>query len=210
MRMAVKQVETCLREIFALARECQILYHRGSRLRREPGRGMARSVSMWSVQSRWGIIVRRRRRSCRVRPRSLRALRAWLSTQLPGAVRNARAGSTNRRAGAACSWASAREPCSPRPRVDGAVESAMPSCSEIQLRIAAELAPSARITERSITIPPEACGRAKRLTRAAVSSVAIGVISVSSLSQLGVADALELAVSICDAGLQVQQGGEQL
>jgi hypothetical protein len=83
---------------------------------------------------------------------------------------NACAGSTNRLAGAS-TRAVSREPCSPLLREGAAVESATPSWSEIQLRIAPESAPSARITERSITIPPEVCGRAKRFTRTPIASV---------------------------------------
>jgi len=62
--------------------------------------------------------------------------------------------------------------------VEDAVDSPTPSCSVIQRRIAAEFAPSARITERSITMPPEAWGRAKRLTRLAVASVAFVAVSL--------------------------------
>lgn len=80
-----------------------------------------------------------------------------------------------------------REPCSPVLRAGATVESATPSWSVIQLRIAAESSPSARITERSITVPPEECGRAKRLTRALIASV----VTSPTLSALAIPGATE-------------------
>ena len=59
-----------------------------------------------------------------------------------------------------------REPWSPPPRVADSVVSGVPEWSMIQSMTAGESAPAARIAARSMTTPPEACGRDNLATSA--------------------------------------------
>ena len=95
---------------------------------------------------------------------------------LPGprgeAQTSAPAGSTKRSGG----WDSVpplllrREPCRPRRGAADRVVSGLPARALIHSMTAEKSAPSARIAARSMTTPPEACGRANRVTNALISA----------------------------------------
>jgi hypothetical protein len=78
-----------------------------------------------------------------------------VGAEVPALQSNARAGNTNRRAGPTAELTAARDACRPPLGETAAAESATPSWAAIHLRIAADLVPSARIADRSITLPPE-------------------------------------------------------
>ena len=85
---------------------------------------------------------------------------------------SAPAGSTKRSGG----WDSVpplslrREPCRPRRGAADRVVSGLPPWAMIHSMTAEKSAPSARIAARSMTTPPEACGRANRATNALISA----------------------------------------
>ena len=63
-----------------------------------------------------------------------------------------------------------REPCRPRRGAADRVVWGWPSWAMIHSMTAAKSTPSARIAARSMTTPPEACGRANRVTNVLISA----------------------------------------
>ena len=66
-----------------------------------------------------------------------------------------------------------REPWSPPLRLADTVVSGAPSCAVIQFMTAGKSAPAARIAARSMTTPPEECGRDNLVTSAVISRSSI-------------------------------------